>query len=211
MKKIKSIIPILAACIAPSFSSAQEQPEYVGFQPFGEQQQQAKSKDKKKKKGKSASSKASAESTSEVVANARLVEAIKGFDVAREQAKSFLVEVATVAQEEQCSKAEIVASIVAARGCTEKTAKEQYSRMKKLLTDPEALEELRTGQADLKTVREKTTKKQSNPSPKKAKENAEKKFAKGLSLVVTAAKEQGWDAATVLNTLKAKLKKEGVK
>lgn len=188
---------------------SQEQPIHEVFQTFMQQQQQAK-KDKKKKKG-SASAKASAEAASNVVANPRLVEKIRGFDIARDQAKSFLVEVATVAQEEQCSKAEIVASIVEARGCTEKTAKEQYSRMKKLLTDPEALEELRNGTADLKTVRERTTKPQGNPSPKKAKENAEKKFAKGLSLVVTAAKEQGWDAATVLNTLKAKLKKEGVK
>ena len=204
---MKTKASILSTAIIAASAFSQEQPDYMGFQPFGEQQQQAK-KDKKKKK---AAASAKSEADSHVVANARLVAEIRGFDAAREQAKSFLVGVATVCQEEQLSKAEIVASIVEARGCTEKTAKEQYSRMKKILTDPDALEELRSGEADLKTVRDRTTKKQENPSPKKKKENAEKRFATGISTLVNTAKEMGWDAATCLNTLKAALKKAGVK
>lgn len=168
------------------------------------------SKDKKNKKNKS-SAKSKAEATSKVISNPRLVSAIQGFDAARAQAKTFLVDVATIVQEEQCTKAEVVASLVEARGCTEKTAKEQYSRMKKILSDPEALEALRNGEVDLKTAREQTTKKQKNPSQEKAKQNAEKRFSTSLSGLINAAKEQGTDLATLLNTVKAAAKKNGIK
>lgn len=39
--------------------------------------------------------------------------------------------------------------------------------MKKILSDPDALEALRNGDVDLKTAREQTVKPQKNPSPAK--------------------------------------------
>ncbi len=169
--------------------------------------------EKKDKKNKSSSSsvKADAKSESTVTANPRLVAALKQYEASREQTKSYLVDVATIAQEEQLTKHEIIASLMEARGIEKSTAESQYSRMKKLLTDPDALEELRTGESDLKTIREKTTKKQKNPSAKKQQENREKKFSAAVTTIVNCAKEGAMDRETILNTIKSALKKAGVK
>lgn len=167
----------------------------------------------KKNKSKKNKSKASAksEADSSVVANVRLVDAIKSFDVSKAATQSYLVEIGTIVQEEQCTRAEVVASIVEARGCTPETANQQYSRMKKIFTDPEALEELRSGESDLKSIRERTKKPQKNPSQKVKLEAANKRFVKGVGMVVTSAKEVGMDKATIINTINAALKKNGIK
>lgn len=164
---------------------------------------------KKGETSSSATAKAKAEST--VVANPRLVAAIKQYETSREQTQTYLVDVATIVQQEQLTKAEVVASIVEARGVKKETAEQQYSRMRALLTDPDALEQLRSGETDLKTIREKTKKTQKNPSTKKAQENREKRFAKAVSTICNVAKEGGMDRETIMNALKAALKKAGVK
>lgn len=170
-----------------------------------------KKKNGNKKGDASSSAKAGAKAESTVVANPRLVAAIKSYQVAVEQTQSYLLDVATICQEEQLTKAEVVASIVEARGVKKETAEQQYSRMRKLLTDPDELEALRSGETDLKTLREKTKKTQKNPSTKKQAENREKRFAKAVSIIVNVAKEGGMDRETILNALKSALKKAGVK
>lgn len=160
----------------------------------------------------STSSKAAAKSEAEsaVVANAELVSLIRDFDSKKEEVKSAYVEMGKFAQENQLTKAEVIASIVEARGCEKKTAEQQYSRYKALFTDPDALAKLEEGDVDLKQWKAKNTKKQQNPSSKKAQENATKNFASGLSKLINAAKVLGTDRDTILQTVKAACKKGGI-
>lgn len=163
---------------------------------------------KKNKKAAKASSKAKA--TSKVVANVRLVEAIRASDQAMKTAQSLLVTVAEIVQSEDLTRNEVVASIMEARGVEETTAQSQYSRMKALLNDPETLQELKDGVITLKAAREKT-KGTKTVSPKKKKENAEKKLIKGIGMAISAALESGWDWSTFLNTTKSAAKKAGLR
>lgn len=146
-----------------------------------------------------------------VVANPRLLEALQNYDEAKSQAKSYLISVATIAQEEQLTKEEIVVTIMEARGVDRETAKQQYSRISKLLTKPDVLEELREGIIDLATARAKTVTKQKNPSAKKKQENAEKRILTGITMIVNAAKEMGMDLQALISTLKEKAKKADLK
>lgn len=173
----------------------------------------AKNKDKSEEKVKSASasSKTTEKATENVVANPRLVAALQSYESSIQQTQSYLVNVAEIIQNEQLTKAEVVASIMEARGVEKVTAESQYSRMKKIFSDPETLEALRTGEIDLKTAREKTKKAQKNVSAEKQAENREKAFTKGLTTFITAAKESGTDLQTILNTVKSACKKAGIK
>lgn len=167
-----------------------------------------KTKDKKKKTGSSAASK-TAEKT-QVASNPRLVAALKASDQAKMAFTGTLVAIATVTQEEQLTRAEVVASLMEARAVTKETAESQYSRMKKLLTDPELLEQLKNGEIDLKTARQNTTTKQKNPSAAKKKENIEKRFNKALATLIEAAKDGGMDKASLVNSVKSACKKAGI-
>lgn len=164
----------------------------------------------KKKLKKSAGAKAAAKAASKVTAHPRLVAAIRSSDNAMEQAKSLLVTVAEIVQQEDLTRPEVVASIMEARSVEKSTAESQYSRMKRLLTDPETLTALKEGKITLKAAREGTTKKQAAPNEKKKKENAEKKFAKAVSSLVETSKEIGMDFTSVIKAVKAALKKGGV-
>lgn len=164
----------------------------------------------KKNKSKGASAKSNAKVASKVTSNPRLVAAIKASDNAMKEAQSLLVTVAEIVQAEDLTRSEVVASIMEARGVEKSTADTQYSRMKKLLNDPETLQELKDGNITLKAAREKTKGTQKAPSASKKKENAEKKFTKAVSTIVEAALESGMDKATVLNVIKTALKKGGV-
>lgn len=168
-----------------------------------------KNKSNQKSAGTKASSKAKA--TSKVVANTRLVAAIRAADAGMKQAQSLLVTMAEICQSEDLTRPEVVASIMEARAVEKSTAESQYSRMKKLLTDPTTLEALRSGEISLKAAREATTKKQNAPSAEKKKASAEKRFVKAISTVVEMAKETGMDRSSVVKTLTSALKKGGVK
>lgn len=162
-----------------------------------------------KEKTSAASAKAKAEVSA--VANPRLVAAIKQLSASMIQTQSYLVDVATICQEEQLTKAEVILSLMEARGIKKETAESQYSRMRAILVDPDALEELRDGEADLKTIRDRTKKPQQNPSAKRQEENREKRYSKAISGIVAYAKESGTDRTTILNGVKSALKKAGVK
>lgn len=165
-------------------------------------------KDKNKKSGAKASS--STKEITKVVANPRLVAAIKAADQAEMQHKSCLVTIATISQEEQLTRAEVVASLIEARGIEKTTAESQYSRMKGLLSDPKIMEGLRSGEITLKAARQATKKEQKAPSPEKKKENIEKRFSGAITSLITAAKEGGMDRTSVLNSVKSACKKAGV-
>lgn len=168
-----------------------------------------KNKSNQKSAGTKASSKTKA--ASKVVANARLVAAIRAADNGMKQAQSLLVTMAEIAQNEDLTRPEVVASIMEARGVEKSTAESQYSRMKKLLTDPATLEALRSGEISLKAAREATKKQQKAPDAKKKKENAEKKIVKAVSSIVTLAKETAMDRASLVKMFVSALKKGGIK
>lgn len=163
-----------------------------------------------KKKGNAAAGAKTAEKPP-VVANTKLVEALRTFDRSKDETKSYLIDVATIVQEEQLTRAEVVASMIEARGVSKATAESQYSRMKKIFTDGETLEALRSGEIDLKTAREKSVKKQENPSATKKEENLEKRYAGALTKLLEAVKEMGTDLASFLASVKASAKKAGIR
>lgn len=167
-------------------------------------------KNKLKKNTSKASAKATAKAASKVTAHPRLVAAIRSSDNAMAQASSLLVTVAEIVQQEDLTRPEVVASIMEARGVEKSTAESQYSRMKRLLTDGEVLNDLRAGKISLKMAREGTVKKQTAPNAEKKKQNAEKKFTKAVSALVETSKEIGLDFTSVIKAVKAALKKGGV-
>lgn len=166
----------------------------------------AKSKAKSKAKAK-----AKETSLENVVANARLVEAIQGWERSKLEAKTYLIQMAEICQSEQLSRPEIIASLMEAKGIEKASAESQYSRMRKILEDNETLEALRSGEIDLKTARERTTKKQAKPSAKKKEENLEKRYQKWVTTGIEIVKEMGSDIQSVLHSLKVSFKKAGIK
>lgn len=164
----------------------------------------------KNKKGSGSKASAATEEKQAAVANPRLVAAIRVSDDAAGAYKSSLITIATICQEEQLTKGEVVASMMEARGCTKQTAESQYSRVQGLLKNPEVLEQLKNGEIDLKTARVATTKKQTNPSPEKKKESIEKRISKSLQNLVIACKEGGMDRASILVAVKSACKKAGI-
>lgn len=145
------------------------------------------------------------------VANQKLVAAFRQLQSAEDTYKSALIKAATIAQAEKCTRAQIVLSYMEARGVTKATAEGQISRVKKILMDEETLQALIDGKMNLKTAREKTTTKQKNPNAERQRANIEKRFSSGLTIIVTAAKEGGYDLASVLSSVKAACKKEGIR
>lgn len=174
-----------------------------------------KTKSAKNGSSKSSSAKPTAKSkedqVSKVTSHAELVATLKSVDEAKGQLKSYLIDAATIVQEEQLSRAEVVLSIMEARDVEKSTAESQYSRMKKLFTDPDTLEQLRNGEIDWNTARSRTTTPQNNKSAKVQKKNAEKAYAKAITTLVNSAKIQGIDLATLINTIKSAAKKGGLK
>lgn len=157
-----------------------------------------------------AKAKSKAKEAVKVVANERLVEAIRSSNEAMEEARTKLIGVATVIEEEQCTRAEVVASYMEANGVEKVTAESQASRVMKLVKDPDTLEALRSGAIDLKTARAATTKKQKNPSATKKAENAEKRYNRAITQLVESAKDMGADLQSVMLSVKAALKKAGL-
>lgn len=157
-----------------------------------------------------AGAKAGAKTAAAAVANPKIVAAFRAVADAKEEHKSKLVALSEICQREKASRQELIASYMEARGCERVTAEGQISRMFKMLMDPETLEDLKSNKIDLKTARERTTTKQKNPSAAKKAENSEKKFTKGLTMLVEAAKEGGMDYDSCLIAFKAALKKNGI-
>lgn len=169
-----------------------------------------KSKDKKKNKGSSSSTKASSKETAKVSSNPRLVAALRSSDEAKMVFKTSLITIATIVQEEQLTRAEVVASLMEARSIEKTSADSEYSRMKGLLNNPEIMEQLKSGEIDLKTARMATKKTQKNPNTEKKKENIQKRFSGAITSLTNAAKEGGMDKASVLIAVKQACKKAGI-
>lgn len=159
----------------------------------------------------SSNAKAGAKDTAKTVANPRLVEAIRSSDALKEQYKSSLVRLAEIYQNENCTRAEMVSSLIEARSCSKATAESQFSRMVKLLKNPDIFEQLKSGAIDLKVARQATKKKQAAPNKDKQRAAVEKRFATSLGKMLEAAKEGGYDLASILSSVRAAAKDEGIK
>lgn len=146
-----------------------------------------------------------------VIANPRLVAAIKSYDVALAETQSYLVIVATIIQEEQLTRPEVVASLMEGRGCARETAESQYSRSKALFTRPEVLQKIKDGECTLAQARDNSKKPQTNPSQEVKMKNANLRMAKSIKGIVESAKELAMDLATVVSSLKDAAKKAGLK
>lgn len=146
-----------------------------------------------------------------VKANAKLVALFRQYDDAAKEHSSSLVRVAEFVQSNSITRAEVVVSMMEARGIEKVSADSQYSRIKKILTDPKILQELKDGTLTLKEARAKSTKKQENPNKEKQRENLEKRFNRVLTELAAIAKEGGFDLRSTVNSVSATLKKAGIK
>jgi uncharacterized hydantoinase/oxoprolinase family protein len=146
-----------------------------------------------------------------VTSNPRLVAMIKSYDGAVKQAKSYLIDLATIVQEEALTRNEVVASIMEGRGVEKSTAESQYSRIKALCSDPEALEKVKNSEMTLGQVRDSSKKTQANPSKEVKEKNANKRMSGGINQIIAAAKELGMDISTIVSSLKDAAKKAGLK
>lgn len=146
----------------------------------------------------------------EAVPNEELVGILLKYDEHVEQAQTFYVEFCRFVQKNQIGRAEVVASIMRARGCTFETASSQYSRMKNILNDKQVLDDLEAGKITLKVAREKTTKAQANPKSAKP-EAKQERYDKAQKALVDAVKESGYDLKSAVMSYEAALKSAGVK
>lgn len=146
----------------------------------------------------------------EPVASPALISILEKYDTAVGKAETYYIEMVEYIQEKQLDRGTVVASLMKARGITFETAQSQYSRMKNILNNEEVLAELKEGKITLQVARQRTTKKQENPTSAKS-ENKEAKFNSTLKAFATAAKESGFSIKEILVTVEAELKSAGIK
>lgn len=151
-----------------------------------------------------------------------LLEKIKSYDESVAKAESYYVEIIEIIQTEKVSRADVVATLMRARGISFETAQSQYSRMKNIWQNPEVLKQLKDGEITLKIAREKTTKKQAGTEQAAAgtgattgsggeKETKEARYDRVRKAFVAAVKECGFDLKSTLVGLEADLKAAGIK
>lgn len=165
---------------------------------------------------------AKAKAQPEAKVHPTLLEKIKSYDESVQQAESYYVEIIKIIQTEKVSRADVVATLMRARGITFETAQSQYSRMKNIWQNPEVLKQLENGEITLKIAREKTTKAQAKteaaaagtaatPGAGGEKESKEARYDRVRKAFVAAVKECGHDLKSTLLGIEADLKAAGVK
>lgn len=149
-----------------------------------------------------------------------LQELIVQYDQHVQEAESYYVKIIEVIQRDKISRADVVQTLMKARGITFESAQSQYSRMKGIWQNEEVLKGLKDGSITLKMAREKTTKKQNSPASGKAgstssgdasKETKEARYERVRKAHVAAVKECGFDLRSALLSFEADLKGAGVK
>lgn len=153
-----------------------------------------------------------------------LASLIQSYDTTVEKAESYYIEIIETIQKEKISRADVVATLMKARGITFETAQSQYSRMKGVWQNPEVLAQLKSGEITLKVAREKTSKKQTNPASsavstgtpgeatkKSEQESKEMRYDRCRKAHVAAVKECGFDLKSALMSFEADLKAAGIK
>ena len=168
---------------------------------------------------------ASAKGKPEAKVHQGLETLIKSYDTACEKAESYYIQIIEEIQKNKISRADVVATLMRARGITFETAQSQYSRMKGIWQNEEVLKQLKAGEISLRMAREKTTNKQAkNPNSAgttgsatggnggtKDTETKEARYDRCRKALVASAKECGFDIKSVLLSLEADLKAAGLK
>lgn len=165
---------------------------------------------------------AKAQTKPEAKVHTKLESLIKTYDETMEKAESYYVEIAELVQTEKISRADVVATLMRARGITFETAQSQYSRMKGIWQNPEVLAQLKSGEITLRMAREKTTKKQAGTVAKdaaaagsakgtSATETKEARYERCRKALVASAKECGFDKKSVLLSIESDLTAAGIK
>lgn len=158
-----------------------------------------------------ASAKASSKEASKVVANERMVEAVRDSMEKKKEYASSLVTISEIFREEQMTRAELVASIIEAKGVEKSTAESEASRIIGLAKNPKMLKALENGEMTVRAAVAGASKKQANPNKEKQKENIEKRYNTGLSKMLEAAKEGGYTREEIIQNVKASCKEAGIK
>ena len=155
--------------------------------------------------------------------HAGLLSLIKNYDDSVQKAESYYIQITELIQTEKVSRADVVATLMKARGITYETAQSQYSRMKQIWQNPEVLQKLKNGEITLKIAREATKKAQAAPTAGAAtpaagggsapdnKETKEARYDRARKAHVAAVKECGFDLRSALMSFEADLKAASVK
>lgn len=151
---------------------------------------------------------------------------IKAYDEAVSKAESFYIEIIEVIQSEKISKADVVQTMMKARGITFESASSQYSRMKGIWQNPEILQQLKDGTITLRMAREKTVKKQAGTVAAEAakasgtaatpgsggdKETKENRYDRCRKAFIASCRECGYDLKSILMSVEADAKAAGIK
>ena len=168
---------------------------------------------------------AKAKTQPEAKVHTGLLTLIKGYDDTVAKAESYYIEITELIQSEKLSRADVVATLMKARGITYESAQSQYSRMKQIWQNPEVLAKLKSGEITLKMARESTKKTQAGTADAAAtpatgagsaatsseKETKEARYDRARKAHVAAVKECGFDLRSALMSFEADLKGAGVK
>lgn len=151
----------------------------------------------------------------------KLLVAVQGYDQHIQEAESYYVQMIELVLTEKISRADVVATLMRARGITFETAQSQYSRMKKMWEKPEILDQLKKGEITLKVAREATKSTQTGAkggqgdgsagTGSKTQETKEARYDRVRKAHVAAVKECGFDKKSALLSFEADLNAAGVK
>lgn len=152
----------------------------------------------------------------------KLLVAVQGYDQHIQEAESYYVQMIELVLTEKISRADVVATLMRARGITFETAQSQYSRMKKMWEKPEILDQLKKGEITLKVAREATKSTQTGAKAggqgdgsagtgSKTQETKEARYDRVRKAHVAAVKECGFEKKSAMLSFEADLNAAGVK
>lgn len=167
-------------------------------------------------------------STDEAVANPELVTLIKTYDDVKEQAKSYMCDIAEYINKNKLGRPVVIKTLMEARGLTIESAASNASRLMKLAKDPDLIKALRDGTA---TIRETVYGKGKTSNSRNADatgttgagaaaggnggksdtEKKEDKYNRTLGIWADVAKECGYSLDTIMTGVRAVLKDKGIK
>lgn len=143
----------------------------------------------------------------EVTVHPGLMKLIQQERQAAEQAATYLVEICELVEKENISNAQLIKTIMEARGIAEASARGQASRIRALLKDQTSLQNLRDGNVSVRAAVKSAQTSQAAAGPK----NKKKAFDRALNTFVAAAKALGQDKKTILVTVDAALSEAKIK
>ena len=155
----------------------------------------------------------------EATPHPKLLEAIKGYDSHIREAETYYVSIIELVLENKINRADVVATLMKARGISFETAQSQYSRMKKMWENPDVLQKLKNGEITLKVAREMTKTPQAatvagaatTGSSNATTETKEARYERARKAHVAAIKECGFDKKSAMLSFEADLNAAQIK